>query len=36
MEFIIGSATATALSLVWQLSALVRARARASTQRRRH
>jgi len=36
MEFIIGSATATALSLVWQLSALVRARVRSTRRSRRH
>jgi len=35
MEFIIGSVTATTLSVVWQLGALVRARVRASTHRRR-
>lgn len=35
MELIIGSATAATLLLLWQLSALVRARVRASTQRRR-
>ena len=34
MELIIGSATAATLLLLWQLSALVRARVR-STQRRR-
>jgi len=37
MELIIGSVTATTLSVVWQLSALVHARLRGSTRRsRRH
>ena len=35
MELIISAATATTLALVWQLSALVRARVRGSTHRRR-
>ncbi len=35
MELIVSSATAATLLLLWQLSALVRARVRTSTQRRR-